>query len=242
MGSSASRAGLAVALPIVAAIAMIPLRDHIANTNLALCLVIVVLAVTVYGGRTAGLLAGLSAAFGFDVFLTIPYNTLRIATSQDVQTTVLLVIIGLIAGEVVERARRSAAKEAHTRATLDRLYEHAEVAAGSDSAGRLVSIVSNELTQLLGLESCSYVPGPLNRPLPIFTHRSISVPGEADPDERGVVALPVRVHGEPLGHLVMTFPHDTFGNGLGADQRHTAVALADQLGVGLLRFRDRDGA
>ena len=233
---------IALVVPIVAAVAMIPLRDHIANANLALCLVVVVLVVTVYGGRNAGLLAGLSAALAFDAFLTRPYNTLRIATSRDVQTTVLLAVIGLIGGEVVERARRSAAEQARTRATLDALYEHAEVAAGSDSAGRLISVVINELTDLLDLKSCRYVPGQLPTPMPIFTHRSILVPGQVDPALIGLVALPVRAHGQLLGHLVMAFPNDTVGNALTADERHAAVALADQLGVGLLRFRGAGSA
>jgi GAF domain-containing protein len=75
--------------------------------------------------------------------------------------------------------------------------------------------------------------------MPELRHDAIRVPANVEPSLHGLVALPVRAHGQLQGHLVLAFPTDTVGTSLTSDQRHAAVALADQVGVGLLRFRDR---
>jgi K+-sensing histidine kinase KdpD len=232
------RVVLAVAGSVVAAVLLIPLRDHVENTNLALVLVIVVLLSAVLGGRSAGIAAALSSAVAFDFFLTRPFLSPRITTRDDLQTTLLLAVIGLVAGELVERARRSGAEAAATQGQLDAIYRRAELAAGTDEPGRLVQLAAEELTRLLELKSCEYVPGRVPTSMAELTHNSIRVPGDVDPSARGLVALPVRAHGRLLGHLVMSFPTTAAGLALTSDQRHAAVAIADQVGVGLLRFRN----
>ena len=233
------RFAAAVALPVLAVVAMLPLRGHVENANIALGLVIVVLLVAVNAGRTPTIVAALSTALAFDVLFTRPFYSFRIATSSDVYTTLLLGVIGVIAGELVERARRSATAAASARAMLDELYRHAELAAGTESPGRMIGVVVDSLTELLDLKSCRYISGPLPTPMPMFTHQAIRIPANVDPAVRGLVALPVRAHGRLEGHLIMAFPTTASGTDLTSDQRHAAVVLADQLGVGLLRFHDR---
>ena len=87
--------------------ALIPLRDHVRNTNLALVLVLVVLGAAVLGGRLVGVVVGIVIAIAFDFFLTRPYQSFTIERGDDIQTTVLLATVGLVGGELVERARRS---------------------------------------------------------------------------------------------------------------------------------------
>lgn len=125
------------------------------------------------------------------------------------------------------------------QAEITAIYRRAELAAGTDEPGRLVAITVKELTRLLDLKSCRYVSGPLPCVMPELTHFSVRVPANVDRDVHSLVALPVRAHGRLQGHLIMAFPTDTTGTSLTADQRHAAAALADQLGIGLLRFHDR---
>lgn len=231
-------AALGVLCPVVVVVALVPIRTHVNNTNLALGLVIVVLLGAVLGGRTAGIVASLSCAVAFDFFLTRPFNSFRITSSNDLQTTVLLAVIGTIAGELVERARRSGATAAATQAQLNAVYERAELAAGADDSGRLIGLAVQELTRLLDLKSCRYVRGGIPT-MTELTHHSIRVPANVDPSAHGLVALPVRAHGRLQGHLVMAFPTNTVAASVTSDQRHAAVAIADQLGVGLLRFGNR---
>jgi K+-sensing histidine kinase KdpD len=229
----------AVAAPVVVVVGLVPVRSHIDSANLALGLVVVVLAIAYLGGRVSGAVSALSAAVAFDFFLTRPFGSLRIYASRDLQTTVLLVVIGVIAGELVDRARRSGAAAATKQAEIDAIYRRAELAAGTDEPGRLVGITVQELTQLLDLKSCRYVSGPPARAMPELTHFSVRVPANLDPEVRGLMALPVRAHGRLHGHVVMSFPTAMASTSLTSDQRHAAIALADQLGVGLLRFHDR---
>jgi K+-sensing histidine kinase KdpD len=226
------------AVPLAIVVAIIPARTHVENTNIALGLAVVVMFAAAIGGRLAAIPAALSAAVSFDFFLTQPFNSLRITRSNDIQTTVLLVLIGVIASELVERVRRSSAKAAATRSELETVYRRAELAAGAESPGQLITLAAQELTRLLDLKSCRYVAGPAPLTMPELRHNSIRVPAGVDPAAHALVALPVRAHGRLQGHLVLAFPFDTVGVTLTPDQRHAAVALADQVGVGLLRFHD----
>jgi hypothetical protein len=232
------RVGLALLAPVAVAVALLPLRAHVLNTNLALVLVVVVLGVAVAGGRTAGVVGALSSALAYDFFLTVPYGSLKIERGDDIGTTVLLALIGLIAGELVERARRGEAAAIARRRELARVERRAELAAGGERPGRLIALSAEELTEILDLKVCRYVPGPPPEDLPIFTHGAIRVPGIMSADAPpGAAVLPVRAHGKDLGHFVLVFPTASFGIRASPDAKHAAVALADQLGMSLLRYR-----
>lgn len=69
-------AGALLGVPLVA-VALIPLRSHIEQANVALILVVAVVAVAVTGRRVAAALAAVSAAFWFDYFFTVPYYSRR---------------------------------------------------------------------------------------------------------------------------------------------------------------------
>jgi Domain of unknown function (DUF4118) len=233
-----ARVGLALLSPLAVVVALVPLRAHVLNTNLALVLVLVVLGAAVAGGRTAGVVAALSAALSYDFFLTVPYGSFTMERGDDIETTVLLGLIGLIAGELVDRARRSEAAAIVRRRELDRVQRRAELAAGGERPGRLIALSADELTELLDLKACRFVPTPPPEDLPIFTHGSISVPGVTSEDAPpGAAALPVRAHGRDLGHFLLVFPTASFGIGTSTDAKHAAVAVADQLGMALLRYQ-----
>lgn len=230
--------GVASLAPVAVAVALVPLRAHVFNTNLALVLVVAVLGAAVAGGRAAGVVGALSAALAYDLFFTVPYGSFTIERADDIETTVLLAVIGLIAGELVERARHSEATAIARRRDLERVHRRAELAAGGERPGRLIEQSAEELTELLDLKVCRYVPEPPPERLPAFTHDAIRVPSDVDPDGPSTaVALPVRAHGQDLGHFLLVFPSESFGLQASVDVRHAAVAVADQLGMALLRYR-----
>ncbi|GHH43295.1 hypothetical protein FHS35_000454 [Streptomyces umbrinus] len=92
--------------PFLVALLLVPFRTDLSRTNAALILVVAVVAVAALGSRVAGALAALSAAAWFDFFLTRPYQTFDINTSADVETAVLLLVVGLIVSQLAARARR----------------------------------------------------------------------------------------------------------------------------------------
>ena len=118
-----SRDRLAVIAALVAPLALtailVPFRTSFPNTDAALALVLVVVAVATNGYRLAGYLAALSAAVWFDFFLTRPFETFNITRRADIETTVLLLVIGVVVTELAVWARREHAAASRRPGYLD---------------------------------------------------------------------------------------------------------------------------
>jgi hypothetical protein len=230
-------AGLAAAVlsPLTVAAALLPFRNQIQASNVALVLVLAVLVAAVIGGRPGGAIAALVAAVTFDFLFTRPYYSFSINNGDDIQTVVLLLAVGLAVGEIVARSRQSRAVAHRRSREAEHLRHVAELAAGGESPGRLVTVVQNELTEILDLKSCRFERPPFPTSLPQLRHRGIRVDaGTADPGGlNSQVELPVRAGGRVLGRFVLTMPADGTGIGLPGESRALAAALADQLGAAL---------
>src|SRR6478752_1085865 len=85
---------------IVVALFLVPFRNDIDNANLALLLVLVVVLAAILGGRTAAVVAAITATMAFDFFLTKPHTSMRIESADDIETAVILLAVGLLVGEV----------------------------------------------------------------------------------------------------------------------------------------------
>src|SRR5262249_3345479 len=92
--------------PLALAAVLIPVRSSFANTAAALALILVVVAVAAAGNRLAGFVAAVSAAAWFDFFLTRPYEQFAINRAADIETTVLLLVIGAAVTEIAVWGRR----------------------------------------------------------------------------------------------------------------------------------------
>jgi hypothetical protein len=220
--------------PIAVAAALVPLREELDNTNLALALVVVVVVAALVGGRGAGALAAVVAAMSYDFFLTRPYLSLTIDSADDVETTIFLLIVGLLVGEIVVRFRRAQRRAARGASEIARLHRVAELAAGGASAEELQSAVERELVELLDLRDCFFEPPPVGRPLPRL-ERNGAVTGVSTMRFSGdefvlppEIELPVLGRGRQVGRFVLV-SSPTAGASL--EERTVAVALSDQLGA-----------
>ena len=132
-------AGLAA--PLVLAVILVPFRSGLPNTDAALALILVVVAVAASGHRLAGVLAAVSAAAWFDFFLTVPYERFTITRRADIETTVLLLAIGAAVTEIAVRGRRQHAAAARRAGYLDGINAAARAVAtgrvrgGADQPG-----------------------------------------------------------------------------------------------------------
>ena len=88
----------AIVVPLAVAAILVPFRSSIPNTD-ALAMILVVVAVA-KPNWLAGILAALSVAVWFDFFLTQPYETFSITRRTDIETTVLLLVIGIAVTEI----------------------------------------------------------------------------------------------------------------------------------------------
>jgi K+-sensing histidine kinase KdpD len=89
----AELAGLAA--PLALAAVLVPFRASFPNTDAALAMLLVVAAFAANGDRLAGVLAAGSTAVWFDFFLTQPYERFTITRRTDIETIVLLLVIGV---------------------------------------------------------------------------------------------------------------------------------------------------
>ena len=224
---------------IAAAAGLVAVRDHFAQANAVLILVLFVLLGAVIGGRLAGAASALTAAVAYDFFYTQPYNSLKINSAADIETTILLLAVGLAMGEIVVGADRIRLAVSGSRRELKSVHRVARLAADGESVEDLISAVNAELTETLGLHRCTYEPAPFSSTyarleqnglitgtnVVQYTKQGFELPHEG-------VELPVIVHDQIVGRFVLV---PTPGHGVSMDARLVAVTLADQLSVVLGR-------
>ncbi len=229
----------AVVVPATTAAALIPLRSRIVSTNVALLLVVTVVAAAATGRRPAAALAAVSAAVGFNLFHTEPYLSLRISSGDDVETAVLLLVVGLIVGELALRGRRARALVAQQRQDLASIHGLGALVADGEDTDYVLLATSSELTHLLGLVDCRFESQPAEPRVMPEIRRDGSVrwgPTPWDAERWGLptdgAVIPVRCHGAWSGRFVLTAP---VALPMSRVQLAKAVALVDQVGASLAR-------
>lgn len=149
--------GVGGLLPLVACLLLSSLRGVMANTNAALVLVLVVVAAASLGFRSAGYASAVVSAAGFDVLLTRPYGTFAIHSAADVQTTVLLLGIGVAVTELALWGRRQQSQASEESGYLDGILETTGAFATTIPPATLIEHVETELVSLLDLDQARYV-------------------------------------------------------------------------------------
>jgi K+-sensing histidine kinase KdpD len=224
--------------PFAVSVVLVPFRDSFANTSVALVLVLVVVAVAANGYRVAGVLAALSAGVWFDFFFTRPYQRFTISDQADVETLVLLLLVGVGVTELAVWGRRQEARANREAGYLAGIRDAAEVGATGGSSTALIEQVSGQLTRILGLRGCHFQYGAagLGEP-PRLQHDGQVVWKRAvwDVERRGLpveseIELLVESGGRLRGRFLMSAAHETR---VSLAQRLVAVTLADQVGAAM---------
>ena len=227
---------LSVAAPVLVGALSGSMRSRVSTTSAALVLVLCVVVAGTSGQRIAALLAAVSGGISFDYFLTRPYHSLVISDPDDVEVTLLLIVIGVIVTEATMWGLRQESRAARRSGYLDGALRAAENAHSPDMpTTTLVRFTAAQITEVLGVSSCRFVPGPVHDSRLALLHhdghvtrngRTVDVERSGLPVD-GETALEVRRGSETLGHFVITsasamaFPT--------AEQRRVAVLLADQV-------------
>jgi K+-sensing histidine kinase KdpD len=225
--------------PLALAAVLVPFRTGFPNTDAALALLLVVVAVAANGYRPAGYLAAVSAAAWFDFFLTRPYERFTITRREDIETTLLLLVIGVAVTEIAVWGRRQHAAASRRAGYLDGIHAAAQAAASGTSPSALIDQVASQLTRLLSLESCRFQYGAagLGRPARM-QHDGTVIAARQQPWDVDGEGLPPGTDTELLvegggvfqGRFLM---RPSPGARPTLEQRLLAVALADQVGAAL---------
>lgn len=230
--------------PAVCAV-LAPFRGSFDNANAALLLVVVVVAVATFGIRLPGVLAALGSALWFDFFLTEPYNTFTINSRDDIEQTILLMVIGGVVTELAIWGHRQQARASRRRGYLDGVITTSQAVAAGGSIDDLIEQVRAELTAVLGIDGVKFVAGskqgggPRLNPDGSVTRgsRLLKVDRDGLPTN-AEIELTVQHAGEARGRFLLTAATRIARPDL--EQRLVAVALADQVGAALSTRQDVD--
>ncbi len=230
--------------PLAGALILLPWRAHLANTNVALILVVIVVAVAAIGSRIAGALAAVSSFAWFDFFFTRPYERFSIASAADVTTAVLLLLVGLAVSQLAARARRMRVLAITDAGYLELIHRVGELSSSARSPDAVVDHVREALVGLLGLESCRFEYGSLLGQPPRLEPDGTVLAGHRhwDVDEFGFppgeIELRAFGNGQYFGRFMLT-PRPDARPSLQA--RLVAVTLADLTGRALSSSQDARG-
>jgi hypothetical protein len=225
-------------LVMTVAIVLIPTRDRLGPTNIALVLCVVVVSLAALGGRYAGVITGFVGALSFDFWHVQPYGTLRIDQGRDIAVVVLLMVIGAIVGELYALRRRSLVDRADTRALLEHVLRVAHLSATGAPTDAVWQQIRTELVDMFHLDDCRFeTPDQATRPLvridPAggmprqFLHRFLGRGFELPPEGAEIV---VQHDTDVYGRIVL-IPGES--EGATVAERRVAVGLAEQLGLAM---------
>jgi hypothetical protein len=233
-------------LPIAVAAAMVGVRGEIASTNVALVLVLIVVGTAAFGGRGPAAVSAIVTAVSYEFFFTKPFESLRIASADDLETTLILLAIGLAVGQLAVHAQHTRRDARRGRDEIAAMREMAELVASGASSHDLIDTAVADLTRILSLLGCRFEVTATGPALPLLErsgrieapYRRVGSDGELALPPLGV-RLPVVGDGHQVGSMVLD-PDPNLGVTLEA--RVVAVALADQLGAALAaRAEDAEG-
>jgi K+-sensing histidine kinase KdpD len=227
----------AVLAPLLVCALLIPFRGD-RNTNSALLLVLVIVAIAASGLRPAGVVAALSSALWFDFFLTKPYQRFNITDRVDLETTVLLLLVGAAVTELALWGRRQQARSSQQDGYLQGILSAASsVGNGASPPSVLIDHVAGQLTEILDADGCTFdrstdpsLPQ-LNRDGTVTRNgHDVNVDRSGLPTD-SEIELPAHNAGLVRGRFVITAATRVARPNL--EQRLVAVALADQVGAAL---------
>ena len=223
----------AVLGPLGLAATLLPWRGSWSNTNVALLLVVVVVAVACLGNRLAGVLAALSAAVWFDFFYTLPYDRLTISHSADVTTFGLLLAVGVAVSQLAARARRLKAVTLADAGYFNRIVASATLTQEAGTPYNVTEHVRGQLIDVLDLADCRFEFGKLlGQPPRLEPDGTVTTRyGRYPVDESGLpqeeVELRTFSNGQYTGRFMLT-PNP--GSRPSQRARLVAVTLADLAG------------
>ena len=220
---------LALAVPLLLALALVPSRSEFAGAAAALIFAAVIVAIAVGGNRFVGFVASLSSALWYDFFLTRPYDNLDISHRADIETTICLLVVGIMVSELAARSRHFSKVSVEESGYVDMVRDLTDFANGRVSSSAVIERAVPSLVQLLYLRECRFERQPSEPPMArIMTSGEVLHVGMQWPvGELGIPGPEAEIvaewRGRALGRFVIT---PTPGEPISRERRVVAVLLA----------------
>jgi Domain of unknown function (DUF4118) len=227
---------LAVVVPILIALVLVPSRTVFAGAAAALIFVVFIVAVSVGGTRVVGFVATVSSALWYDFFLTRPYDSFDINTRPDIETTICLVVVGLLVSELAARSRHFSHVSAQESQYVDMVRDLTEFANRGEPSSAVIQRAVPALVELLDLRECHFDRQPSDPPMArIMPSGEVLHVGLQWPaGEMGIPGPEAEIvaewRGRALGRYVIT---PTPGEPISRERRVVAALLASVVGAAL---------
>jgi K+-sensing histidine kinase KdpD len=227
---------LAIAGPLLVALALVPSRGEFAGAAAALVFAVVIVALAVGGTRVVGFVASVSSAIWYDFFLTKPYDRLAISHRPDIETTVCLLIVGLVVSELAARRRHLSRVSAEEAEYVDMVRTLTDLANGTAPSSDVIERAVPSLVRLLDLRECRFERSPANPPMArIMSNGEVTHVGMHWPvSELGIPGPEAEIvaqwRGRDLGRFVIT---PTPGEPISRERRVVAALLASVVGAAI---------
>ena len=231
---------LAVVLPSVTAVAMIPVRaDH--GRAAVIVLVVPVMVVALLGATGPAAAAAVCAALVYDLLLTEPYYSPAVDDPDEIVAAVTLAAVGLVVGVLNARLIRLTTRDAARRNELRQLVEFARTTTRPNTEDDLTREACEHIRAVLNLRRCRWhagyhgLAGPVLLPDGNVTGFETALnPDRATlPDD---LELPARAGATELGRFILTpTPHHVSS----FEERLTAVSVAALYAGALTAIKSR---
>lgn len=136
-------------------IGMVAIRSSLRLATMALVYLLVVFLSALWWGRGPSLTAGLLSFLALNYFFTVPYNTFRVASTQDVISLLVFLVVTEMTARLVTRLREREA-EAHRKAwEASTLYALTHDMNASTRPDEILERVAPRIVELVGVSECS---------------------------------------------------------------------------------------
>lgn len=216
----------AIVLPLVVAVAMIPIReDHGRITGLVL--ILPVLATALLGSTGPALAAAVVAGVAYDFFLTRPYYRFAIDDPDEIVAMVVIICVGAVVGVLSSRLARTTARDAVRSDELRHLVDFVRDIGRAATTDDFVQVAGAHLAALLGARNWRWHAGyhgsgsatlldtgAVTSALPDLPADRAELPAE--------IEVPAGIGTHRLGCFIL---QSTPGNLVSEEERRTAAAI-----------------
>lgn len=227
---------LAVAGPLLVALVLVPSRGEFAGAAAALVFVVVIVALAIGGNRFVGFVASVSSAIWYDLYLTKPYDRLAISHRPDIETTICLLIVGIVVSELAARSRHLSRVSEEEAEYVDMVRDLTDLANGTAPSSAIIERAVPSMVRLLDLRDCRFERMPANPPMArIMSNGEVTHVGLDWPvNQMGIPGPEAEIvaqwRGRDLGRFIIT---PTPGEPISLERRVVAALLASVVGAAI---------
>lgn len=139
----------ALALSVIATLAAFSMHGVLALSNIVMLLLLAVVGAAVAFGRGPAVVAAFINVLAFDFFFVPPRFTLAVSDAQDLFTFAVMLIVGLVVGQLTARLRYQARMASLGEERASRLFEMARELSAALAAGQVTEIGERYVTTMV---------------------------------------------------------------------------------------------